>query len=93
MATIKDLTGFVPLSPDLVIEVVSPSDSSSAVEAKAQMWIATGARVCLVADPANETIRVYRSESSTITLLRSDDQLDVSDVVDGWTMDVSEAFL
>ena len=35
----EDLPGYAEVSPDLVVEIVSPSDSRRAVHDKAQMWL------------------------------------------------------
>ena len=56
-----DHDGFLPLAPDLVAEVVSPSDQSSEVESKATAWLQAGVRVVLVVDPQTNSIREYRS--------------------------------
>ena len=83
--------GYLPLAPDLVVEVVSPSDTSSHVEAKAAEWILAGSRAVLVADPANETIRVYR-DTSNVQVLRSGDVFVASDACPDWTLKVDDAF-
>ncbi|MEM7785332.1 MAG: Uma2 family endonuclease, partial [Planctomycetota bacterium] len=38
LGTVKKTDSYLPLAPELVIEVVSPNDSSSDVEAKASKW-------------------------------------------------------
>ena len=37
--------GFLRLAPDLVVEVVSPTDRMTAVLAKAMMWLDAGVRL------------------------------------------------
>ena len=54
-ASLEDKTGYLPVAPDLVAEVVSPNDSSSAVEAKVQMWLEAGVQLVLVVDPVVES--------------------------------------
>ncbi len=83
--------GFLPIAPDLVIEVVSPSDTSSNVEEKANSWIHFGVRLELVVDPAIQSIRAYR-EQSTIAAIISGNQVDASDVVEGWMFAVDDVF-
>ncbi len=63
LATVEPSKAYLPLAPDLVIEVVSPSDSSSDVESKAELWLECGSQLVLVADPATQTIRVYENKS------------------------------
>jgi len=88
---VATLDGYLPVAPDLAIEIVSPNDSSSEVEGKANMWLQAGAKMVLVVDPAQRTIRVYR-EVSTIVVLQSDELLDAKDVVPGWEIRVADAF-
>ena len=87
-AAIEDETGYLPVAPDLVAEVVSPKDSSSAVEAKVQMWLETGVQLVLVVDPEVKSIRVYR-DASRIDVLHPGDTLDAGEVVAGWKLDVA----
>ena len=48
---LADYVGYLPLAPDFVAEIVSPSDRSSQVEAKARDWLDAGVQVVLVVDP------------------------------------------
>ena len=88
---LENTDGFLALAPDLAIEVVSPNDSSSYVESKAQMWLDAGTMAVVVVDPDNSSVRVYRNKSE-IMVYRGGDKVDLSDVVDGWSFDVSELF-
>jgi Uma2 family endonuclease len=88
---VEDLDDYLNLAPDLVAEVVSPNDSASEVEAKAQMWLAAGTAMVLVVDPANESIRVYRTPQE-IEVLRGNDQLAADPVVREWILNVAEVF-
>lgn len=91
MDKLDNLKTYLPLAPDLVAEVLSPNDSSSEVEAKAQMWLNAGSQMVLVVDPENSSIRVYR-DPSNIEVLHERDILDASDVVDGWKLNVGDVF-
>ena len=82
---------YLALSPDLVVEVVSPNDSFSDVEAKAGQWLAAGTLVVLIADPKNETLRVYRSKSE-IQVLHSGETFASGDVCENWQLPVDEVF-
>ena len=91
MKSLDSLSGYLPVSPDLVVEVVSPSDKSSDVEEKAFAWLGYGTRLVLVTDPANQIIRSYR-DSRSITVGQVGDTVDASDVVSDWTFSVPEIF-
>ncbi len=84
-------SSYLPLAPNLAVEVVSPGDSSTQVEQKARMWLDMGTALVLVVDPATRTVRVYRTQDS-IAVLTCPDRLDASDVVAGWQPTVGEFF-
>lgn len=72
LKSVEPTIGYLPLAPDLVIEVVSPSDSSSDVEAKAGQWLNAGTLVVIVADHSNLALRIYNN-ATQIHILRSGD--------------------
>lgn len=82
---------YLPLAPELVVEVVSPNDSSTYVEAKAEQWLEAGSRIVLVADPGNQTLRVYRNKAQ-IEVLHSGEVFRSGDVCGEWTLAVDEVF-
>ena len=51
---------FVPLCPDFVVELTSPSDRLAQVQAKMREWIENGARLGWLLDADNRTAYVYR---------------------------------
>jgi Uma2 family endonuclease len=51
---------FLPLCPDFVVEILSPSDRLSTVQAKMQEYLDNGARLSWLIDPANRMVYVYR---------------------------------
>ncbi|MCO6458528.1 MAG: Uma2 family endonuclease [Pirellulaceae bacterium] len=82
--------GYLPLAPDLVAEVVSPSDRFGDVETKARTWIEAGVLIVLVVDPQSATIRDYRSADRI--QVHSDGFLDLDDVLPGFQLDVADLF-
>ncbi len=91
LGTAPPSTSYLQVAPDLVAEVVSPNDSSTDVEAKAEQWLEAGSRIVLVADPKNQTLRVYKSKSQ-IEVLHSGDELSCGDLCGGWKISVNEIF-
>ena len=83
-----DTAGYVPGAPDLVVEVVSPSDTYSEVRAKTRAWLAAGTRAVVIADGEKRLVEVHRVDGVTIV----DDVLEVDDVVPGWKLPVAEIF-
>lgn len=88
---IEDDTGFLPLAPDLAAEVISPTDTFSAVEEKAFDWLSAGTRLVLLVDPASRRVHAYRS-ADNIIVLGEDEQLEADDVVNQWRVDVGSLF-
>ncbi len=72
-----------PGPPDLAVEVVSPDDRWTEVEAKALLWLEAGTLVVMVVDPPLRTATVYRPGS--IARHVTGDRVDLADVVTGWT--------
>ncbi len=60
----EDKAGFLPLCPDFVIELLSPSDSRAALRRKMQEYRANGARLGWLIDPPRRQVTVYRADSS-----------------------------
>ena len=62
MASLPKLTRrrFLPLVPDFVAEVMSPSDRLNDAREKMEQWIANGVGVAWLIDADNETVFAYR---------------------------------
>ncbi len=86
-----DLSKVFSIPPDLAIEVVSPTDSSSRVEEKAFAYLEAGTQLVWVLKPQSKTVTVYRSETD-ITLLTRNDTLTGEDVVEGFSCQVATLF-
>ena len=51
---------FLPLCPDFIIELTSPSDRLTVVKAKMCEWIENGAELGWLIDPDRRTVLIYR---------------------------------
>jgi len=51
---------FLPLCPDFVVELKSPSDRLSKLKSKMQEWITNGAQLGWLLDPGQQTVYIYR---------------------------------
>ena len=85
------VTGYAETPPDLVVEVVSPSNTIREVNDKAFMWLGYGVRLVWVVYPDTRTVDVYQS-GRAVTTLTEDDSLDGLDVLPGFACAVSEIF-
>ena len=88
---IGETDGYWPGAPDLVVEVISPNDRYTEVEAKVAEWLAAGARMVIVVNPRRRSVRVHRSPTDVDDLVEGD-SIEGGDVVPGWSMPVSGLF-
>lgn len=80
-----------PLVPDLVIEVVSPTDLYSDVERKVAAYLSDGVRLVVVVDPQLQRVTVDLPDG-THHKLAGDAVLDLSAVIDGCALPLAEIF-
>ena len=85
------ITGYAEVAPDVVVEVVSPSDGRREVYDKAHMWLNHGVRLVWVVQPETRSIDVYRPGKAVATL-GDEDALDGLDVLPGFACEVSAVF-
>ncbi len=83
--------GYVEVAPDLVVEVVSPSDHYSRVQNKIRHYPTRGVRMVWVVDPEDRSATVYRSLREA-RILGENDTLSGEDVVPGFSCQVADLF-
>lgn len=54
-----DERGFIPLCPELIIEVKSPSDTIGYLRKKCRRWITAGAKAALLVDPEKKQAELF----------------------------------
>jgi len=86
-----DPDGYARFVPDLVVEVLSPSDRAGKVGEKVRDWLAAGVRLVWVVDPRKQSVRVYREDGSE-TMITGDQTLDAEPVLPGFRCGLDEAF-
>lgn len=76
---------------DLAVEVLSPSDRMSEVNAKVNEWLAAGAQSVWVVDPPNRTIAVHRPGGQIIQYVAT---VTIADepALPGFTLKLDELF-
>ncbi len=82
--------GWVPIPPDLAVEVVSPTDNPRDIRIKVANYIAAGTTVWLI-DPIEKRIEVYAPEQSVITLTVTD-TLNGGVVLPGFSLEIQRIF-
>ena len=84
-------SGYAETVPDLVVEVASHTDSLTAINDKAFMWLSYGARLVWTVHPDTREVNVYRKGSRVRTLCEND-VLDGADVLPGFACKISQIF-
>ena len=77
-------SGFLPLAPDLAVEVLSPDDRAGDVAHKVGEYFAVGVRLLWVIDPERRSAVVYRPGMPPRSV-RADDTLEGEDVLPGFS--------
>ncbi len=78
-------------APDLVVEILSPSDSVEGLHEKIVEYFESGARLIWVLNPQEQTILVYHTPQPDL-LLRTGDSISGGDVIPGFSLLLSELF-
>lgn len=84
-------TKFLDVVPDLVVEVISPSDSATGVQSKVEEWLRAGVLMVLVAYPDPRSIVIHDAAGRGRVLFEND-TLDTAPVIPGFTCKVNEFF-
>jgi Uma2 family endonuclease len=80
---------FVPLCPDFVIELRSPTDSLSVLRDKMQEYLDNGAELGWLIDPEQKRVYVYRPRSEAEEL-HNPEKIPGDPVLSGFTLDLRE---
>ncbi len=84
--------GFLEGAPDLVVEILSPGNTTEEIHTKIVEYFENGARLIWVVHPNEHYVLVYRSAKEPDRLLKSTDSLDGEDVVSGFLLPVADLF-
>jgi len=82
---------FADQTPDLCVEIISPSNTRRAMEEKIKEYFFTGAKVVWVIDPDERSVTVF-TEPLEGKLLKGDKLLDGGAVLPGFACKVSDLF-
>jgi Uma2 family endonuclease len=80
-----------PIAGDLVVEVVSKSNTKPEIARKLKEYFAAGSRLAWVVEPKPQTVRVHTSPSEYV-VLGLDDWLDGGNVLPGFRLAVRDLF-
>lgn len=89
MLTDEQRKKFLPLCPDFVIELRSPSDSLRFLQDKMREYIENGAKLGWIIDPESRRVYVYNPDGS-IRELEAPETLSGDPVLTGFVLDLRE---
>ena len=87
----RPLKGFLKVAPELVVEIISPTDRWQNVREKLEEYFAIGVHRVWIVEPDNRDVLVY-SASTEMRKFGEGDMLVGEGVLDGFTLPVAELF-
>ena len=91
MAHLKQKGGYLDVAPELVVEIMSPSDRGSDVKQKLREYFSIGVRLVWVADPTDRTVEAYRSLTD-LREFKEAENLTGDEVLPGFSVSVASLF-
>jgi Uma2 family endonuclease len=89
---VEEPDGFMPVPPDLAVEVLSPSDRIADALAKIAMYFEAGVRLVWLVNPATKLVTVFRPDADA-SVLGVGDVLDGGEVLPGFSIPVADIFI
>ena len=83
--------GFLDVAPELIVEILSPTDRPDQVRRKLGEYFAAGVRLVWVIDPAARTVQVHRERGEPLSLA-SGAVVTGEDVLPGFELPVDDVF-
>ncbi len=83
--------GYLEVVPDLIVEVISPSDRATEVQEKIEEWLRAGAQLVWAVYPDTRSVVAYQSQAA-IRVYTEADILDGEPVLPGFTCPVARLF-
>jgi Uma2 family endonuclease len=84
--------GYPDVAPDLVFEVLSPSNRWPQVLTKVEEYLKAGVSVAVVVDPKANKLQIYRGEDADepVAVLNARDTFELPDILPGFSMTVGK---
>ena len=80
------------LSPDLAVEVLSPSNTRREIDRKLQEYFGSGTRMVWIIDPAKRTVAAYRQPEEPEETISQPGTLHGRDVLKEFTVTLDDLF-
>ncbi len=81
---------FLPLCPDFVAEIRSPSDALAPLQAKMEEYRQNGARLGWLIDPQNRQVHVYREGQTSVEILDAPVTVSGETVLPGFVLQLAD---
>jgi Uma2 family endonuclease len=78
-------------APDLAVEIRSPDDAMASLTSRADEYLAAGAQLVWLVDPASRTVRIH-APAAEVRTLTAGDELDGGAVLPGFAMEIAAVF-
>jgi Uma2 family endonuclease len=86
------VTGYIGGSPDLAVEVRSPSDSIARVMERIHDWLEHGATEAWLVDPDSRSITVFSAGDHPVRVFQGDQTITCGDWLGGLTIALTDVF-
>ncbi len=80
---------FAYITPDFIIELMSPSDRLKILKKKMVKWIENGVKLGWLIDPLSQQTFIYRADGTIDKIISFDKKLSGEDVLPGFELDLS----
>lgn len=91
LALIANPLVYIEVPPDLVLDVLSPTDRIVKLKQKARAWLDFGTRVVVTINPRNRETSIYRS-GAEVQILTADETIELPDIAPGWSLPLRKLF-
>jgi Uma2 family endonuclease len=78
--------GYAHISPDVVFELLSPSNTLNGMRSKATAYLANGARLAVLIDPLSPVVEFHRASDVVVS---QDDGVALTPELEGFVLDVA----
>lgn len=85
-------SGYIPIPPDLAVEIVSPNDTWDEVEDKIELYLQAGVSLIWAIRPSRKRVYIYRPNNQQPEIVDINGELDGGQVLPGFKLKVSQLF-
>ena len=89
--TAKEREKFIPLAPDFVVELMSPTDYLINTQAKMTEYLDNGVKLGWLLNPKAKQVEIYRLDRE-VELLDNPRSLSGEDILPGFVLDLADVF-